>query len=462
VILPVLVGKKASSRLAAILSRGASPDAGVEAKVREILARVKAEGLSAATAYAREFDGLGPKQGLRISVKTIDAAASKCPRPVQEAIRRSIRQVRAFHERQREESWVMEGASGQWVGMRVSALHRVGLYVPGGAGAYPSSVIMNVIPARVAGVSEIAVVTPCSRGLDPAVAYALRELSIEEVYAIGGAQAVGLLAYGAKGIPAVDKIVGPCNVWASVAKREVFGTVAIDNIAGPSEILCLFDGSVNPEWIAADLLSQAEHGSGWEAAIGLTVDPDAARAVSEAVQRQVETSPRRAMLETALSRNGLLTVCSTWAEALEIANRIAPEHAEILSENVQELLEGLRNAGAIFVGPWTSEPVGDYMAGPNHVLPTSGTARFASPLGVHDFIKRTSLLLYGPQAIAADGPHIANLAEAEGFFHHAEAIRMRLPAAKAALAPAPKASSRRAAPARRAPVKPKPPRRPKA
>jgi histidinol dehydrogenase len=461
VILPVLSGKQAATRLSAILARGASPDAAVEAKVRQILSEVKSGGLAAATAFAREFDGLGPRQGLRISVKAMDAAAAKCPRAVQEAIRRSIRQVRAFHERQVEESWVMEGASGQWLGMRVSALRRVGLYVPGGAGAYPSSVVMNVVPARVAGVSEIVVTTPCSRGLDPAVAYALRELSIDEVYAIGGAQAIGLLAYGAKGVEKVDKIVGPCNVWASVAKREVFGTVAIDNIAGPSEILALFDGSVNPDWIAADLLSQAEHGSGYEAAIGLTVDPEAAKAVAAAVQRQVESSPRRAMLETALSRHGLLMVCTTWAEALDVANRIAPEHAEILAENVQELLEGLRNAGAIFVGPWTSEPVGDYMAGPNHVLPTSGTARFASPLGVHDFIKRTSLLLYGPQALAADGPHIANLAEAEGFFHHAEAIRMRLPAARAALAPAPKSPVRRAGPARRAASKPKTPRRPK-
>ena len=459
-ILPVLSGKKAATRLSAILSRGASPDAETEAKVRRILSDVKDAGIAAATAYAREFDGLGAKQNLRIPVKSLDAAAAKCPRNVQEAIRRAIRQVRAFHEKQREESWVMEGAAGQWVGMRVSPLHRVGLYVPGGAGAYPSTVVMNVVPARVAGVSEIAVVTPCSRGIDPAVAYALRELSVDEVYAIGGAQAIGLLAYGGKGVAPVDKIVGPCNVWASVAKREVFGTVAIDNIAGPSEILCMFDASVNPEWVAADLLSQAEHGSGWEAAIGLTVDPAAAQAVSEAVRRQMESSPRRAMLETSLSRNGLLMVCTTWTEALEIANRIAPEHAELLAENVQELLEGLRNAGAIFVGPWTSEPVGDYMAGPNHVLPTSGTARFASPLGVHDFIKRTSLLLYGPQAIAADGPHIANLAEAEGFFHHAEAVRMRLPAAKAALAPVPKPTARRAGPARRA-VAPKQPRRPK-
>jgi len=459
VILPVLSGKKASTRLAGILARGLSPDPAVEAKVRQILSDVKKGGLPVATAYAREFDGLGPRQSVRLSAKALDAAAAKCPRPVQEAIRRSIRQVRAFHEKQREESWVMEGASGQWLGMRVSALRRVGVYVPGGAAVYPSSVIMNIVPARVAGVSEIAVVTPCSRGIDPGVAYALRELSIEEVYAIGGAQAIGLLAYGGKGVEPVDKIVGPCNVWASIAKREVFGTVAIDNIAGPSDILCLFDDSVNPEWVAADLLSQAEHGSGWESAIGLTVDPVAAKAVSEALQRQVEKSPCRERLELALSRSGLLMVCTTWAEALDVANRIAPEHAEILSENVQELLEGLRNAGAIFVGPWTSEPVGDYMAGPNHVLPTSGTARFASPLGVHDFLKRTSLLLYGPQAIAADGPHIVNLAEAEGFFHHAEAIRLRLPAAKAILSPAPKAPARRAAPARRTQATPKPSRR---
>jgi histidinol dehydrogenase len=455
VILPPLSGAKAAARLKTILARGASPDAQTEAKVREILRDVRDKGLPAVTEYARSLDGLGPRQGLRIPLKALDAAAEKCPRPVQEAIRRSIRQVRAFHERQAEESWVLEGAAGQWLGMRITALRRVGLYVPGGAAAYPSTVVMNAVPARVAGVEEIAVVTPCPRGLEPSVAYALRELSIDEVYAVGGAQAVGLLAYGAKGIERVDKIVGPSNVWASIAKREVFGTVDIDNIAGPSEILVFFDGTAHPEWVAADLLAQAEHGSGWEAAVGLTTSPAAAKAVAEAVQRQVEASPRRAVLELALSRHGLLMVCSSWAQALDTANRMAPEHAEIMTENVQEILEGLRNAGAIFVGPWTSESVGDYLAGPNHVLPTSGTARFASPLGVYDFLKRTSLLLYGPQALAQDGPHIVNLAEAEGFFHHAQAIRMRLPSARAASQPPP-SKGRRAAPASRPPRKARP------
>ena len=451
-ILPPLSGAKAAARLKTILARGTSPDAATEAKVREILREVRERGLPAVVEFARELDGLGSRQGLRFTAKSLDAAAGKCPRPVQEAIRRSIRQVRTFHERQAEESWVMEGAAGQWLGMRIAPLRRVGLYVPGGAGAYPSTVVMNAVPARVAGVGEIAVVTPCPRGLDPSVAYALRELAIDEVYAVGGAQAVGLLAYGAKGIERVDKIVGPSNVWASIAKREVFGTVDIDNIAGPSEILVFFDGTTHPDWVAADLLSQAEHGSGWEAAVGLTTSPEAAKAVAEAVQRQLEGSPRRATLELALSRHGLLMVCSSWEQALDIANRMAPEHAEIMTENVRQLLEGLHNAGAIFVGPWTGESVGDYMAGPNHVLPTSGTARFASPLGVYDFLKRTSLLLYGPQALAEDGPHIVNLAEAEGFFHHAQAIRMRLPAARAALQP-PAAKGRRAAPTTRPPLK---------
>lgn len=448
-ILPSLSGAKAAARLKTILARGASPDAATETRVREILREVRERGLPAVLEYARSLDGLGARQGLRFSTKALDSAAGKCPRTVQEAIRRSIRQVRAFHERQTEESWVMEGAAGQWLGMRISPLRRVGLYVPGGAGAYPSTVVMNVVPARVAGVEEIAVVTPCPRGLDPSVAYALRELSVDEVYAVGGAQAVGLLAYGAKGIDRVDKIVGPSNVWASIAKREVFGTVDIDNIAGPSEILVVFDDTAHPEWVAADLLSQAEHGSGWEAAVGLTTSPAAAKAVAQAVQRQVEASPRRAILELSLSRHGLLMVCASWEQVLETANRMAPEHAEIMTENVQQVLEGLHNAGAIFVGPWTSESVGDYMAGPNHVLPTSGTARFASPLGVYDFLKRTSLLLYGPHALAQDGPHIANLATAEGFFHHAEAIRMRLPAARASIQPPPTKGARRAAPTSR-------------
>jgi len=459
-ILPLLSGTKAATRLKQILSRGAAPSPEIEAKVRGILADVRDRGLPAVTEYARALDGLGPKQPLRVAAKTVDAAANKCPKPVQEAIKRAIRQVRAFHERQAEESWVLEGASGQWLGMRVTPLRRVGLYVPGGAGSYPSTVIMNAIPARVAGVQEIVVVTPCPRGLDPAVAFALRELGIDEIYSVGGAQAVGLLAYGAKGVERVDKIVGPSNVWASVAKREVFGTVDIDNIAGPSEILVCFDDSANPEWVAADLLSQAEHGSGFESAVGLTTSTAAAKAVSEAVQRQIETSPRRKELEASLGRYGLLMVCPSWTEALAIANRIAPEHAEIMTENVKEILEGLRNAGAIFVGPWSAESVGDYIAGPNHVLPTSGTARFGSPLGVYDFLKRTSLILYGPQALAADGPHIAALADAEGFFHHGEAVRLRLPAAKAAVQPQANAkpTARRARPASR-PTKVAKPRR---
>jgi histidinol dehydrogenase len=449
VILPPLSGAKASARLRQILSRGAAPDPQTEAKVREILRSIREGGLPSVLEHARRLDGLGPRQGLRVAARSLDAAAGKCPRDVREAIQRAIRQVRSFHERQVEESWVLEGAAGQWLGMRVTPLRRVGLYVPGGAGAYPSTVVMNAVPARVAGVDQIAVVTPCPRGLDPAVAYALKELAIDEIYAVGGAQAVGLLAYGAKGVERVDKIVGPSNVWASVAKREVFGSVDIDNIAGPSEILVMFDATANPEWVAADLLSQAEHGSGWEAAVGLTTSAPAAKAVSEAVQRQVETSPRREILERALSRHGLLMVCPSWSAALDAANAMAPEHAEIMTENVQEVLEGLRNAGAIFVGPWTGESLGDYMAGPNHVLPTSGTARFGSPLGVYDFLKRTSLLLYGPQALADDGPHVAALADAEGFFHHAQAVRLRLPAAKAALAPVAPKTGRRAAPASR-------------
>lgn len=457
-IFPVLAGSKAAKRLKSILDRGAAPDESVETKVRAILKDVREKGLAAATEFARKFDGLGARQPLRVPVAALDLAAAQCPKPVQSAIRRSIAQVQAFHQRQQEESWVLEGASGQWLGMRVAPLRRVGLYVPGGAGSYPSTVIMNAVPARVAGVKEIAVVTPCPRGLDPAVAFALRDLGIDEVYAIGGAQAIGLLAYGGKGVERVDKIVGPCNVWASLAKKEVFGTVDIDNIAGPSEILVFFDDSSNPEWVAADLLSQAEHGSGYEAAIALTTSETAAKAVSEAVERQVSTSPRREILEKALKNQGLLMVCTDWTEAIAVANRIAPEHAEILSANAQEVLEGLTNAGAIFVGPWTTESVGDYIAGPNHVLPTNGTARFGSPLGVYDFLKRTSLLLYGPQALAADGPHVVQLAESEGFFHHAQAVRLRLPDAKAAIQPPAKGQVRRARPASR-PTKVAKPRR---
>lgn len=407
-----------------VVDRDVAPSPEILAKVQGIIARIKSEGLNAVLEYARTFDNL---QGeLKLSEEILRQKAEECPEEVRVAIRQAIVNVRNFHQGQMEKSWRMDGADGEVLGQTIRPLRRVGLYVPGGAGSYPSTVIMNAVPAIVAGVEEIAVVTPCASGLNSAVAFALVELGLFEVYQIGGAQAVAMLAHGCEGISRVDKIVGPANVWAALAKKEVFGIVDIDMIAGPSEILCLFDESAPADWIAADLLSQAEHGSGFEAAIGVTPSLAAAKAVIAAVNAQVEASPKKEILQKALHSFGFVFVTKDMEEAIQLSNRLAPEHLEVMTENCEEVADRMFNAGAVFVGPWSSEPVGDYFAGPNHVLPTSGTARFASPLGVYDFIKKSSYIRYSESAMRKWGPSIAALADAEGFFHHAAAIRIRL------------------------------------
>ena len=440
-ILPLFPNATAQSgAVKTILRRGAGRDPELEPKVRQILTQVREGGLEAARKLAEKLDGLPKGKPLRLSPREITEAARKCPEDVRKAIEHAIEQVTTFHPLQMEESWMSQGKSGQWLGLRVQPLARVGLYVPGGATAYPSSVIMNAVPAKVAGVKEMIVTTPCPRGLTPALAYALDALGLHEVWRIGGAQAIGLLAYGDDKFKRVDKIVGPSNVWAAHAKREVFGEVAIDNIAGPSEILVMFDETSNPEWVAADMLSQAEHGSGYEATIAITTSLEAARRLRTVVEKMVAASPKREILEKVLTRYGAVMACKDWATALEIANALSPEHAQIMVADPGPLVEGLTNAGAIFVGQWSSEPLGDYVAGPNHVLPTHGTARFASPLGVSDFLKRTSILHYDAPSFAIDAPHGIALADAEGFHHHAQALRIRMDSEelKQALAPAKK------------------------
>ena len=285
---------------------------------------------------------------------------------------------------------------------------------------------MNAVPALVAGVDEVVVTTPAKDGIHPSVAFVLRELGITEVYHIGGAQAVALLAYGAKGIEPVDKIVGPGNVFAAIAKKEVFGTVDIDMIAGPSEILVMADKTADPDFVAADLMSQAEHGSGFEAAICITDNMDMAKMISACVDEQVENSPKRELLEKVLDHFGRILVVDNWFDGVAIANRIAPEHLEIMTCEAEELSKSILNAGAVFIGPWSSEPVGDYFAGPDHVLPTNGTARFSSPLGVYDFVKRMSVIHYSQKAIQKHGKAIAEMATTEGFYHHAQAVLKRL------------------------------------
>lgn len=414
-----------SPEVARLTSREAAPSPEIAAKVRKILDDVKHGGLEKALHYAHEFDGL-EGASLRITAAQVAKAAAQASPALRKAIKQAIRNVRDFHKHQAEKSWNFRGKHGELLGQRIRPMKRVGLYVPGGAGTYPSTLIMNAVPALVAGVPELVVVSPARGGLHPSIAFTMLELGITEAYHIGGAQAVGLLAYGAKGIVPVDKIVGPGNVYAAVAKKEVFGTVDIDMIAGPSEILVLADDSADPDWVAADLLSQAEHGSGYEAAICITDSLDLAKDIAECVAQQVENSPRKAMLEKSLSAFGRILVVKNWDDGVAIANALAPEHLEVMTRDAETLAERLDNAGAIFIGPWSSEPVGDYFAGPNHVLPTNGTARFSSPLGVYDFVKRTSIIRYTQKAVLANGKAIATLAETEGFHHHAQAVLKRL------------------------------------
>lgn len=410
-----------------ICARGVAPTEEIYAKVRKIMDDVRKGGLSKAVEYAKKFDGL-KGDDLRIDEKTLRERAKRVDPFLVKALRHAIRNATRFHRHELHSigSFAFRGKDGEILGQRVRPMRRVGLYVPGGAAVYPSTVIMNAVPALVAGVEQIVVTTPAKDGIDPSVAFVLLELGIKEVYHIGGAQAIAFLAYGSKEVEPVDKIVGPGNVYAAIAKREVFGKVDIDMIAGPSEILVLADSAANPEYVAADLLSQAEHGSGFEASICITDSMEMAKRISKAVDARVEISPKRELLEKVLENFGRILVVENWDDGVAVANRIAPEHLEVMTENADELSHEILNAGAIFIGPWSSEPVGDYFAGPDHVLPTNGTARFSSPLGVYDFVKRTSVINYTEKAILKQAKMIAEIAETEGFYHHAQAVLARL------------------------------------
>jgi len=423
--IPIIKATATSKEVLEICSRTASQSEKIEKLVKEILLNVKKDGLRAAVLYAKKYDGL-KKNNLKVSEADIKRAASKIDLGLKNALKQAIENVKVFHQKQTEKSWTFRGKDGEVLGQKIRPLKRVGLYVPGGAGIYPSTLIMNAVPALVAGVKELVVVSPIKNGLHSSVAYVLLELGIKEVYHIGGAQAIGLLAYGAKGIAPVDKIVGPGNVFAAFAKKEVFGTVDIDMIAGPSEIAVLADSTANPQWVAADMLSQAEHGSGFEASVCATDSSVFAKKLAACIEEQVKASPKREILEKSLKAYGRIFLAKDMKAAVDIVNRIAPEHLEIVAENQDELEKMVENAGAIFIGSYSSEPVGDYFAGPNHVLPTNGTARFASPLGVYDFLKRTSIIRYSREALEKNGANIAKIADSEGFYHHKRAIMVRL------------------------------------
>jgi histidinol dehydrogenase len=396
--------------------------------VAAILRRVAEGGDAALLEYVRKLDGFphaGPDD-LRVPAESLERAEASLDRALVESLRRAADNIRRFHERQLERGFVDLFPDGSLLGQRVTPLRRVGIYVPGGRAAYPSSVLMNAIPAAVAGVREIVMTTPAPGGrIEPAVLAAARIAGVTEVLCAGGAQAVAALAFGTETIRAVDKITGPGNRWVAEAKRQVFGTVDIDMVAGPSEILVLADHSADPRHVAADLIGQAEHDPDAIAWLVTTHAP-LAEAVPAEIERLLADNPRAGIARDALEANGLICVVPDLATAAQVAEIRAPEHLELLVEEPLPLAGRIHNAGAIFLGPHTPEPVGDYFAGPNHVLPTGGTARWASPLGVYDFVKRTSLIGYSAERLREHAADVVRLAESEGLHGHADAIRVRL------------------------------------
>jgi histidinol dehydrogenase len=418
------------ARLAALTALEASQDEAVDRAVAAILAEVRARGDAAVLEYTRRFDRVEATSvaALEIGAAERERALAGLDAAVRDALATAAARIRGYHERQRAESWSYAEADGTVLGQRVTPLDRVGLYVPGGKAAYPSSVLMNALPAKVAGVGELVMCVPTPDGeRNPLVLAAAELAGVDRVFAIGGAQAVAALAYGTATVPAVDKIVGPGNAYVAAAKRRVFGTVGIDMVAGPSEILVICDGTTDPDWIAMDLFSQAEHD---EVAQAILLSPDAAfiDRVAASIDRQLAAMPRRDIIRAALANRGALILVRDLEEACDIANRVAPEHLELSVARPEALLDRIRHAGAIFVGRYSSESLGDYCAGPNHVLPTSRTARFSSPLGVYDFQKRSSIVNVSRAGARALGPLAVALAQGEGLPAHARSAEMRLEA----------------------------------
>jgi histidinol dehydrogenase len=416
------------ARLSALTRYEAALDPEVDAIARAIIADVRKRGDEAVLEYTRRFDRLDAAalQDLEISADTQAAALAGLRQAQREALERAAARIRDFHERQLGGSWTYTEADGTELGQRVTALASVGIYVPGGKASYPSSVLMNAIPAKVAGVRNIVMVCPTPDGArNPLVLAAAAITGVDRMIAIGGAQAIAALAYGTSHVPRVDKIIGPGNAYVAAAKRQVFGEVGIDMIAGPSEILVICDGSTPADWVAMDLFSQAEHD---ELAQAILVSPDAAYLdeVEASVGRLLPGMPRKDVIAASLAGRGALILVRNLDEACEISNRIAPEHLELSVESPQDLLPKLQNAGAIFLGRYSSEALGDYCAGPNHVLPTSGTARFSSPLGVYDFQKRTSMLNISREGARTLGRIAAELAQGEGLPAHAKSAEYRL------------------------------------
>ncbi len=415
------------ARLTSLLEWNMDVDDGVESVVRDILASVKRDGDAALLRYTAEFDGLqaAAVDELRIDPAELARAAERIDASQRRALEQAAARIAAFHERQRQEGWTFKDDLGNELGQRVAPLDRVGVYVPGGKASYPSSVLMTLIPARVAGVGEIVVTVPTPGGeRNDMVLAALHIAGVDQVFTVGGAQAVAALAFGTATVPRVDKVVGPGNAYVAAAKRQVFGHVGIDVIAGPSEVLVLADGTTQAEWIALDLFSQAEHDA---AAQSILLCPDAGfvEAVAQEMARLLPSMTRRETIAASLEARGALIVTADLDEAVALANRIAPEHLELHVADETALLEQIRHAGAVFCGAHTGETFGDYVAGPSHVLPTFGTARFASPLGVYDFQKRSSLIRMSAAGAAELADIAVPLAESEGLQAHAQAAAVR-------------------------------------
>ena len=399
----------------------------VEEAVSGILYNVKKRGDHALIEYTLKFDGVAIyPQTLEVPGGEITSALSSVDKDFLKVIEMSVANIRAFHERQKENSWFMTQEDGTILGQKITPFNRVGVYAPAGTAPLPSTVLMDIIPARVAGVKEVILCSPPMKNgkVNPLILACAKIAGADRVFAVGGAQAVGAMAYGTETIPMVDKIVGPGNIYVTVAKKQVFGSCGIEMTAGPSEVLVIADEKANPEYVAADLLSQAEHDK-LASAILITTSIELAAAVGRAIATQTEKLGRNEIIRESLDRFGAIVVVPNLDEAVKISNRIAPEHLEICTQDPFSLLSGIRNAGAIFLGEYSPEPVGDYFAGPNHTIPTAGTARFFSPLGVYDFVKRSSVISYSRKAFNHAAPYVVAFAEAEGLQAHAESVKIR-------------------------------------
>lgn len=396
----------------------------VENAVAEILENVRREGDKAVRMYADKFDG-GAPETLELPREQVKALAEKADPLFVESLKKAAANIRDFHQRQKQQSWLTTRGDGVLMGQRIRGLARVGLYVPGGTAAYPSSVLMNAIPAKIAGVGELIMATPVKGGkANPDIMAAALVAGVDRVLQVGGAHAVAAMAYGTESIPKVDKIVGPGNIYVATAKKQLYGTVDIDMVAGPSEILVLADETADARYLAADLMSQAEHDP-MASAILLTTSAALAKATAEELERQVQTLSRKEIILESLKSFGAIIVCASMDEAVGFANELAPEHLEVCVRDPMEYIGRLDNAGSVFLGNYSPEPLGDYFAGPNHVLPTSGTARFFSPLSVDSFVKKSSFIYYTKSALLPQADDIIRLAEAEGLTAHANSIRVR-------------------------------------